>query len=90
MAGSTQPSKEQVRAYMRMRESGHCPPPAPEEVRRCLGWRYVPVSQPGCGLLFPSALAQLSVMLAVEWYVRAAIPLDTAPLQKFIPFLARK
>lgn len=35
----TQPTKEQVRAYMAARESAHRPPPPPEEIRRQLGWR---------------------------------------------------
>jgi hypothetical protein len=35
----TQPTKEQVRAYMAARERARRPPPAPEEIRRQLGWR---------------------------------------------------
>lgn len=39
----TQPSKEQVRAYMaarlQARASGRRPPPSPEEIRALLGWR---------------------------------------------------
>ena len=34
----TQPTKEQVRAYMAARESARRPPPPPEEIRRQLGW----------------------------------------------------
>lgn len=34
----THPSKEQIRAYMVAREHAHRPPPAPEEIRRQLGW----------------------------------------------------
>lgn len=33
-----QPTKEQVRAYMAAREAARRPPPAPEEIRRLLGW----------------------------------------------------
>jgi len=71
------PSKEQVRAYMHRRESAHRPPPAPDEIRRQLGW--VGQHQHGSGLpagdygvTFPSTLAQLATLLAVEWLFLAA------------------
>lgn len=38
----TQPTKEQVRAYMQARRASHGPgqpPPSPEEIRALLGWR---------------------------------------------------
>lgn len=70
------PSKEQVRAYMHARECDRRPPPAPEEIRRQLGWYGA--SGPslafpaGAGLLFPGAIVQLATLLAVEWCFRAA------------------
>jgi hypothetical protein len=35
----TQPTKEQVRAYMASRGGARRPPPAPEDIRRQLGWK---------------------------------------------------
>lgn len=34
----SKPSKEQVRTYTEQRRKAGTPPPAPEEVRRQLGW----------------------------------------------------
>jgi len=72
------PSKEQVRAYMRQRESAQRPPPAPDEIRRQLGWYGQQIQQdrgPSAGdygFTFPSAVAQLATLLAVEWLFLAA------------------
>jgi len=75
------PSKEQVRAYMRQRESAHRPPPAPDEIRRQLGWYGQTIqdrqqdrglSAIDYGYTFPSTVAQLATLLAVEWLFLAA------------------
>lgn len=69
------PSKEQIRAYMQRRESAHRPPPAPDEIRRQLGWygQHDPGQPAGdYGFTFPSTLAQLATLLAVEWLFLAA------------------
>lgn len=66
----TRPSKEQVRAYMQLRECDRRPPPKPEEIRRRLGWHdaAAPVTLNGAsGMLLPGAMAQLATLLAVEW-----------------------
>lgn len=42
MASYTHPTKEQVRAYGEQRRFAHTPPPAPDEIRRQLGWGLVP------------------------------------------------
>lgn len=75
----TQPTKEQVRAYMHARECARRPPPLPEEIRQQLGWqRCDEVAAPAAGsaLLFPGAMvqltAQLATLMAVEWYFLAA------------------
>ena len=65
----TQPTKEQVRAYMARRESAHRPPP-PAEIRRQLGWRLKPAND-DCLLLqfclLPSAYSQLIVQVMLNW-----------------------
>ena len=67
----THPSKEQVRAYMLQRTAERLPPPAPEQIRRQLGWLSCDDSwTQGAGtraLFFPVKLAQLAALLAVEW-----------------------
>jgi len=76
MQNGMHPTKEQVRAYMHARESAHRPPPTPEEIRRQLGWYGA--AEPhllfpaGASLLFPSAIAQLATLLAVEWCFRVS------------------
>lgn len=77
----TQPSKEQVRAYMHRREADHRPPPTPDEIRRELGWSSpypfdlaslaMPAPSSAQGFLFPIEIIQLSTLLAVEWLFRA-------------------
>jgi hypothetical protein len=41
MATTTRPDKEQVRAWMAERQQQSAPPPAPEDIRRQLGWWLV-------------------------------------------------
>ncbi|WP_141213371.1 hypothetical protein [Janthinobacterium sp. PC23-8] len=53
MPGVNQPSKEQVRAYMRRRLHARQPPPAPEEIRRQLAGRH--------GHLTPSSPASIAL-----------------------------
>jgi hypothetical protein len=38
MSQTTHPSKQQVRAWLERRVQDLKPPPAPEEIRRQLGW----------------------------------------------------
>jgi hypothetical protein len=66
----TQPTKEQVRAYMARRELAHRPPPPPAEIRRELGWGLKP-STDDCALvqfyLLPSACTQLAAQVLLNW-----------------------
>jgi hypothetical protein len=70
MPATLHPTKEQVRAYMQLRECARHPPPMPEEIRRQLGWRY---GSSGADLgaastiFLPSTIAQLAALMAVEW-----------------------
>lgn len=71
------PTKEQVRAYMHLREMDRRPPPTPDEIRRQLGWQCTPqhlnyAPAPASTLLFPGTIAQLAALLAVEWCFLAA------------------
>ena len=75
---TTHPTKEQVRAYMAGRELAHRPPPAPEEIRRQLGWRMAP-PEPDSPLLqlclLPSTCSRLAAQLAqvmLDWACAAA------------------
>ncbi len=71
----SQPTKEQVRAYMQQRESARRPPPAPAEIRRQLGWSRTLQDEPHglCGQLFlPGMIGQLAALLALQWLFRAA------------------
>lgn len=66
----THPTKEQVRAYMVAREHAHRPPPAPEEIRRQLGWELAPADP--CSALFglcmlPATLGQLVTQSVLDW-----------------------
>ena len=74
----THPTKEQVRAYMAERELARRPPPAPDEIRRRLGWRLDPPG-PDAALvqfcLLPSAYGRLAAQLtqiALAWGCAAA------------------
>lgn len=40
-AGARHPCKQLVRAYLARRCQDKCPPPAPEDIRRELGWEMV-------------------------------------------------
>jgi len=66
----TQPTKEQVRAYMVARGQAKRPPPAPEEIRRQLGWQLAPPDPP-CALagwyMFPATLGQCAVQFVIDW-----------------------
>lgn len=70
------PTKEQVRAYMQLREFDRRPPPAPAEIRQQLGWYFgssctaLPAGN-HC-LFFPGTIAQLGTLLAMEWCFLAA------------------
>ena len=76
-----QPTKEQVRAYMAAREAARRPPPAPEEIRRMLGWRLGP-SDTDCPLLkfylIPTQCSHLAASLALDllavWPATALFP----------------
>lgn len=77
MAASSQPTKEQVRAYMsqRQREFCHRPPPMPEEIRRQLGWHHGADASDhfsSSTLFLPGTIAQLATLMAVEWCFLAA------------------
>ena len=72
----TQPTKEQVRAYMLAREAARRPPPPPEEIRRQLGWRLgrdEPEHQLLCWCLFPATCGQLAARLTLDWLL-ASVP----------------
>jgi hypothetical protein len=50
MSTLTHPSKQQVREYLQRRTRAATPPPAPEEVRRQLGWNLLaPGFKPNLG-----------------------------------------
>ncbi|MFA9217421.1 MAG: hypothetical protein ACEQSK_09970 [Sphingomonadaceae bacterium] len=69
------PTKEQVRAFMQLREFDRRPPPAPEEIRRQLGWHGDLTgldALAGSSLLLPGALVQLTTLLAMQWCILAA------------------
>lgn len=77
MPATLQPTKEQVRAYMRQRqrECCHRPPPVPEEIRRRVGWHNHPAAADHGSaptLLLPGTIAQLATLMAVEWCFLAA------------------
>jgi len=66
----TQPSKEQVRAYMAARESARRPPPPPEEIRRQLGWRLeraVPDFRLHEFYLIPTTCSHVAACLTLDW-----------------------
>jgi hypothetical protein len=69
-----QPSKEQVRAYMAAREAARRPPPAPDEIRRQLGWRLQRADEQVLLLQFyliPTSYSQLATRIACEWALSA-------------------
>ena len=70
----TNPTKEQVRAYMAARETARRPPPAPEEIRRQLGWRLQRRDE-DCVLLqfylIPTNYTQMATQIVVDWMLAA-------------------
>lgn len=80
------PTKEQVRAYMARRESASRPPPAPEEIRRELGWRLQRADEERMLVQFyliPTTYTQLATCIALD--------LLLAPLrQTTLSFCARQ
>lgn len=77
MPASSQPTKEQVRAYMQQRQREFCrrPPPVPEEIRRQLGWHCDAGHAEhfsSSTLFLPGTIAQLATLMAVEWCFLAA------------------
>lgn len=72
----TQPTKEQVRAYMlsRLAARGRAgttprPPPSPEEIRALLGWRLLPGDTPSAFLQFyliPTLYSRLATAMACD------------------------
>jgi hypothetical protein len=77
MPATLQPTREQVRAYMRQRqrEFSSCPPPVPEEIRRQLGWHCSADKSEHFStstLFLPGTIAQLATLMAVEWCFLAA------------------
>lgn len=42
MAQTTKPTHQQVRQYGQARREAKTPPPAPDEIRRQLGWKMIP------------------------------------------------
>ncbi|MFL6672628.1 MAG: hypothetical protein ACJ8LG_04955 [Massilia sp.] len=70
-----QPTKEQVRAYMASRGRAHRPPPAPEDIRRQLGWGLAPAEANSALVdlcLLPATLSQLVVQAAFDWCLAPA------------------
>ena len=66
----TQPTKEQVRAYMVAREAARHPPPPPEEIRRQLGWRLQQADEDRLRLQFyliPTIYLQMATHIALDW-----------------------
>ncbi len=64
------PSKEQVRAYMAARESARRPPPAPDEIRRQLGWRLLDGEQERLRVQFyliPTTYSRLATQILCDW-----------------------
>jgi hypothetical protein len=66
----TQPTKEQIRADMAAREHARRPPPAPEDIRRQLGWTLAP-PEPQFALIrlcmLPAALGHAAAQAAIDW-----------------------
>ena len=66
----TQPTKEQVRAYMAAREIARRPPPPPEEIRRQLGWRLQRGDEDRLRLQFyliPTTYTQMATRISLHW-----------------------
>ena len=72
-----QPSKEQVRAYMATRELARRPPPAPDEIRRQLGWRIQDPDEKRLLVQFyliPTIYCQLIVGMSLDWLLAPLRP----------------
>ena len=70
----TQPTKEQVRAYMAARETARRPPPAPEEIRRQLGWRMQHGDEERLRLQFyliPTTYTHMATRITLQWMFAA-------------------
>jgi hypothetical protein len=70
----TQPTKEQVRAYMTARESARRPPPSPEEIRRQLGWRLLRADEDRLRIefyLIPTTYTHLATRITLHWMLAA-------------------
>ncbi len=73
----TQPTKEQVRAYMAARETARRPPPPPHEIRRQLGWRLLHCDEERLRLQFyliPTAYTQMAARITLHWMLVAMRP----------------
>jgi hypothetical protein len=65
-----QPTKEQVRAYMASRERAGRPPPAPEDIRRQLGWSLPPPDLHFVLIrlyMLPATLGQFAAQTALDF-----------------------
>ncbi len=70
----TQPTKEQVRAYMAARELARRPPPPPEEIRRLLGWRLQRCDEERLRLQFyliPTTYTHMATRITLHWMLAA-------------------
>ncbi|QGZ41595.1 hypothetical protein IP92_00566 [Pseudoduganella flava] len=75
------PSKEEVRAWMVRRCRAHLPPPAPDEIRRELGWHLLPAPDvpalppvPPPPPQVPLLLAEMAALTAVIWCALTLYP----------------
>jgi hypothetical protein len=81
----TNPTKEQVRAYMHRREAERLPPPAPAEIRRQLNWRLAPAERAPTAVqlyLLPTTLGQLSVQVLLDWLFASSRAIAAARTRK--------
>jgi hypothetical protein len=70
----THPTKEQVRAYMAAREAARRPPPAPEEIRRQLGWRLQQADEERMRAQFyliPTSYSHMAAQITFDWMLAA-------------------
>ncbi len=80
---ASQPTKEQVRAYMASRvasraaprDAARRPPPTPEEIRRQLGWRIAHPDDERLRIQFyliPTTYSRLATQILVDWLLAPA------------------